>query len=173
MASLCFRRPNGQHFLVFYESISQAIVGFTKLDIEGFDMIEPLENYLAIRRDEERLVGSTDRIQLLLTVGHTRPSVMEHVEADNQVIVVQAESGPQEMRVTAWPEHFVVVDSSRIKEYLLWDQCYGWPEDKFKAKGPFDAMLTRAVYMGDNVFLLPENHYVETLLLMAHKKLNA
>lgn len=171
MATLCFRRPNGQHFLVFYESISQAIVGFSKIDIPEFQMIEPLENYLAIRPGEERFMGSTDRIQLLLTVGHTRPSVMAHTEADDEVITVQGPTGPQEMRITAWPEHFVVVHSSRIKEYLLWNQRYGWPEDKFKAKGPFDAMLTRAVYMGDNVFLLPENHYVETLLMMAHKKL--
>ena len=149
--------------MVFYESISVAIVSFSKMALYDFIMVEPLENYLAIKPGEERLIGTTDCIQLVLTVGHTVPSDMNKNLPEYEEEIVQGPSGPIVRRFKVWAEHYVVVQADQIMNYLIWDQKYIWPDDRYDHNGPFTAILERAEHLGPNMFTLPENYYAETL----------
>jgi hypothetical protein len=148
MASLCFRRPSGQHFLVFFDSISQAIVHVSKIQVPGFELTEPLDTFLSIGPDQERFVGSSNNIQLILTVGHVGPHTDGSSIGDR------------------WPEHFIVIDKNHIHDYLAWDQIYGWPQNAFAHLGPFSAVLEPFVgaispERRPNYFVLSQSHYTK------------
>lgn len=137
MSSLCFRRPSGQHFIVFLESISQAIVLISQIKIKDFELIEDLEKYLEIKPGEERIVGFSNDVQLIMTVGHIEPEVVEDYNS------------------RSWPEHCIIIDKAQIQKYLDHDQLYGWPGNMFASKGPFSAILEA----DGKFFRIPKDHY--------------
>lgn len=123
MASLCFRRPSGQHFLVFLESVSQAIVLVSQLKIKDFELVEDLEKYLEIEAGQERVVGFSNDIQLIMTVGHNEPEPV--VDYNSRT----------------WPEHCIIIDKRDIHERLEKDQIFAWPGNMFGFMGPFGGQL--------------------------------
>jgi len=149
MASLCYRRPSGQHFLVFFDSVSQAIVHISKLDIQNFELVDTLHTFLTIGPDEERFVGSSDELQLVLTCGHVGPQT----------------SGCQAGR---WPEHFVIVDKAHITKVLESNAIYGWPENQFSFLGPFKGILEPIGPSYGDLVVSPDNYFVLPKELMAY-----
>jgi hypothetical protein len=130
MSSVIFRRANGQHFIVFLESVSHSVSFLEKLDmtneIQDFEFWAPLESFADLISDEERMVGSSPSLQVLIKHGHAALKPTPKL-SDSQ-----------------WPEHFVVVSEDHIVPYLRKNHTYRWAPGK--CNGVYD-------HLGNGPFL--------------------
>jgi len=123
----------GQHFIVFLETVPHALSFLEKLDmskeIVDFQFWAPLESFLDLISGEERMVGSSPNLQVMIKRGHAALNPTPKL------------SSPQ-----SWPEHYVVVSEGHIGAYLRKNQTYKWAPGK--CNGAYDH-LGAAPYIHD------------------------
>jgi hypothetical protein len=126
MVSVIFRRPSGQHFLVFAPSLLNAVAWLNNLnlpvEIEDFRFAEPvertgkfaapLEKLLDLGKDEERFVGGSPTLQIVIKRGFSALHEFKH--GNHQL----------------WPEHYVLVSQAHLGFYLRKDHTYRWAPGK-------------------------------------------
>ena len=117
MPSVIFRRVTGQHFIVFLESMPHTLTFLEKLDmpneILNFQFWAPLESFLDLTMGEERMVGSSPNLQVIIRRGHGTLKPMPKI------------SGPD-----MWPEHYVAVSEGHLGAYLRKNHTYKWAPGK-------------------------------------------
>jgi hypothetical protein len=109
MISLIFRRPFGQHLLVFLPTLTSCMILMSRLVIPDFLFAAPLQTLLTLGPNEERMVGSSPTLQIIVKLGFT-------------TLV----PGPKYTRPEVWPEHYVVVPHAYISALLKDNRAYTW-----------------------------------------------
>jgi hypothetical protein len=109
MISMIFRRPFGQHLLVFMPTLTSCMILMSRLEIPDFFYADPLQTLLTIGCNEERMIGSSPTIQVIVKLGFTTLF-----------------PGPKFTRPEVWPEHYVVVPYTHIAAFLKDNHAYTW-----------------------------------------------
>jgi len=136
MATLCFRRSSGQHFIVFFDSIEEAYALFSGLDHKALDLYTSKRGFVPISDGFYRCLGAGSWLQVIMIGGH-------HL----------LDEEPRALPST-WPTHFVAVDKSRIAKYLEWNKTYKLPNGTYPDMGQ-ESGLSHRFYPGYPAFTAP------------------